>query len=86
MKTELLPDVDFTQFDHHNDEEEDVVDVASEDDSELKWEWSFKSEEKWQLYVIRRAFLFPVTFKNPLISRFCVYFCGHKKSPWRDVI
>lgn len=37
VKTELLPDVDFTQFDRSNDEE-DVVDIASEDDSELKWD------------------------------------------------
>lgn len=37
VKNELLPDVDFTQFDRND--EEDVVDVASaEDDTDLKWD------------------------------------------------
>jgi hypothetical protein len=42
VKTELLPDVDFDQFDHahdHHDGEEAVAPSAkSEDNGELKWD------------------------------------------------
>lgn len=40
VKDELLPDVDFTQFDNREDDEDDeeAVDIAAEDDSELKWD------------------------------------------------
>ncbi|MFY0601880.1 MAG: DUF3276 family protein [Cyclobacteriaceae bacterium] len=34
VKDELLPDVDFAQFDNDNDE----VNVAADSDSELKWD------------------------------------------------
>lgn len=37
VKTELLPDVDFSEFDQNNDNGE-AVNVNSEDDSELKWD------------------------------------------------
>lgn len=36
VKTELLPDVDFTQFDNNDDDE--AVNVVSDDDSDLKWD------------------------------------------------
>lgn len=40
VKTELLPDVDFTQFDNHNSngEGEEVDATSIEDDTELKWD------------------------------------------------
>ncbi len=41
VKNELLPEVDFSQFDHLNDSREsddDKIDVATDDDSELKWD------------------------------------------------
>ena len=41
VKTELMPNIDFSQFDHH-DREEEVASAstprASEIDTELKWE------------------------------------------------
>lgn len=37
VKTELLPDVDFSEFDRDNDEEETAINL-SDDDSELKWD------------------------------------------------
>jgi hypothetical protein len=43
VKTELMPDVDFTQFDHVRDENEEItLDADSQNkssvDSELKWD------------------------------------------------
>ncbi|MEQ8473075.1 MAG: DUF3276 family protein [Marinoscillum sp.] len=38
VKNELLPDVDFTQFDNTDDEEQETANVVSEDDSDLKWD------------------------------------------------
>ena len=41
VKNELLPEVDFSQFDHLSDQREnddEKIDVASDDDSELKWD------------------------------------------------
>ncbi len=42
VKTELMPNIDFSQFDHHQDREEEVASAgtprASEIDTELKWE------------------------------------------------
>lgn len=38
VKTELLPDVDFTQFDNTNGEGEEVDITSLEDDTELKWD------------------------------------------------
>jgi hypothetical protein len=43
VKTELMPDVDFTQFDHSRDENEEItLDADSQNkssvDSELKWD------------------------------------------------
>ncbi len=43
VKTELMPDVDFTQFDHARDENEEItLDADSQNkssvDSELKWD------------------------------------------------
>lgn len=37
VKDELLPDVDFEQFDNR-DNDENIVDITSEDDSDLKWD------------------------------------------------
>lgn len=37
VKTELLPEVDFTEFDRDNNEEE-TVNVSENDDTELKWD------------------------------------------------
>ncbi len=36
VKQELLPDVDFSQFDNMDEEEE--ADIATESDSDLKWD------------------------------------------------
>ena len=38
VKNELLPDVDFSEFDKVHEEDEETIDVSSEDDSELKWD------------------------------------------------
>ncbi|MEQ9303741.1 MAG: DUF3276 family protein [Marinoscillum sp.] len=37
VKNELLPDVDFTQFDN-NDEDQETVNAVSDDESDLKWD------------------------------------------------
>jgi len=38
VKTELLPEVDFTKFDKDENFEEETVATGSDDDTELKWE------------------------------------------------
>lgn len=39
VKDELMPEVDFTQFDRENDDEQHVANAeVSESDSELKWD------------------------------------------------
>ncbi len=38
VKTELLPDVDFSEFDRNNDEESVEVSASIDDDTELKWD------------------------------------------------
>lgn len=42
VKTELMPDVDFSSFDHAREEKEEEVKSASVD-SELKWDWFFST-------------------------------------------
>ena len=36
VKTELMPEIDFTQFDRNNEERENIT--VSDSDSELKWD------------------------------------------------
>ncbi|MDH5609648.1 MAG: PUR family DNA/RNA-binding protein, partial [Cyclobacteriaceae bacterium] len=37
VKTELMPEVDFSQFER-NDDDGEHIDVVADDDTELKWD------------------------------------------------
>jgi Protein of unknown function (DUF3276). len=43
VKTELMPDVDFSSFDHARRERRNGWSQASSVDSELKWDWFFST-------------------------------------------